>query len=140
MRSSQADFCNDHAFFLLVSKRSDFLSIFYKMFPELESMRGQGAASCTCVPLSELVRPEGDEDGLIDFIGALSTNELRLDGVLVKARLMVSWLARDFLCDWRQLCLVLSMFSKVFLHFFLKLNVWVVCATESSLSCLLALL
>ena len=112
MSSRQADFQSDGAFFKLVSQKSDFLSIFYKMFPELESMRGQGAASCTCVPLSELVRPEGDEDGLIDFMRALSTNELRLcDVSLSQARLMVSWLARDFLCDWRQLCLVLSMFS-----------------------------
>ena len=112
MSSRQADFQSDGAFFKLVSQKSDFLSIFYKMFPELESMRGQGAASCTCVPLSELVRPEGYERKLLVFVEALSTNELRFVFVkAAKARLMVSWLARDFLCDWRQLCLVLSMFS-----------------------------
>ena len=88
-------------------------------------MRGQGAAFCTCVPLSELVRPEGGEDELQPFIEALSTNELELDDVSVsEARLIVSWLVRDFLCVSCQLWPVLSMFGKVFLHSFLQLNLF----------------
>ncbi|CAE7697622.1 NLRC3 [Symbiodinium sp. CCMP2592] len=64
----EADFHNDRDFFVLVTKQSDFLSVFYKMFsdsPDLASMRG--------------------DDTLESFIEALSTNRLKLaNGLLVE--------------------------------------------------------